>query len=247
MDRITAILLTALKQALAETSEQRLYRSGKLAGLFPGRAGVNVEAATVALRDGLLEVTRTETKGKTSTEWVRITPKGVAYLHDQESPVELLREIRAALQTTQQGIPLWLAEMRMELQNLERQIAQHAQKYLQYLDALQQRVDEALRRAAAAPPRVSDGLAARLPWAADAINYLNRRGSAGGNSCPLPELFAAIRDKHSELSVPDFHEGLRHLHQRRALTLMPANTDVPLPEPEHALVDGDAVFYYATR
>jgi hypothetical protein len=247
MDRINAILLTALKQALADSAEQRLYRSGKLAGLFPGRAGVNVEAATVALRDGLLEVTRTETKGKTSTEWVRITPKGVAHLHEQESPIELLREIRAALGTTRQGIPLWLADMRMELQNLERQIALHGQKYMQYLDTLQQRLDEALRRAAAAPPSVPDGLASRLPWATDALAYLERRGSAGGSSCPLPELFAAIRDRHSNLSLPDFHEGLRHLHQRRALTLMPANADVPLAEPEHALVDGDAVFYYATR
>lgn len=247
MDRITAILLTALKQALAEPAEQRLYRSGKLAGLFPGRAGVNVEAATVALRDGLLEVTRTETKGKSSIEWVRITPKGVAYLHEQESPIELLREIRAALGTTMQGVPLWLADIRMELQNLERQIGQHAQKYLQYLDALQQRVDEALRRAAAAPPSVPNGLADRVPWAADALNYLEQRLGAGGGSCPLPELFAAIRDRHSDLSLPVFHDGLRHLHQRRALTLLPADAGMPLPEPEHALVDGDAVFYYATR
>jgi hypothetical protein len=247
MERITAILLTALKQALAEPTEQRLYRSGKLAGLFPGRAGANVEAAALAIRDSLLEVTRTETKGKTTTEWVRITPKGVAYVHDQESPLELLREIRAALTTTAQGIPLWLADMRMELQNLERQIAQHAQKYMQYLDGLQQRVDEGLRRAAAAPPSVPDGVAARLPWATDALEYLDRRGSAGGGSCPLPELFAAIRGKHPELSLPMFHDGLRQLHQRRALNLVPADADVPLPEPEHALVDGDAVFYYAAR
>jgi DNA-binding PadR family transcriptional regulator len=247
MERITAILLSALKQALSEPTEQRLYRSGKLAGLFPGRAGANVEAATLALRDGLLEVTRTETKGKTTTEWVRITPKGVAHLHDQESPLELLREIRAALGTTAQGVPLWLADVRMELQNLERQIAQHAQKYLQYLDALQHRVDEALRRAAAAPPSVPNGLADRVPWASDALHYLEQRLGAGGGSCPLPELFAAIWDKHRELALPLFHDGLRILHQRRALTLLPADANVPLPEPEHALVDGDAVFYYATR
>src|SRR5262245_1991497 len=165
MDRITDILLTALKQALTEPAEQRLYRSGKLAGLFPGKSGPNAEAAARALREGLLEITRTETKGKASIEWARITPAGVAFVHAQESPVELLREIRAALQTTRQGVPLWLADVRLEMQKLETQIAQQLQRYLQWLDALQQRVDEALKRAAELTPAVPDGLAARLPWA----------------------------------------------------------------------------------
>ena len=34
----TEILLTALKAAIAESGEHRLFRSGKLAGLFPSRA-----------------------------------------------------------------------------------------------------------------------------------------------------------------------------------------------------------------
>ena len=68
--KLTQALVEALKQALSDSAEHRLFRSGKLAGLFAGRAGVNAEAAAQALRDGLLEVTRTETKGKTTTEWV---------------------------------------------------------------------------------------------------------------------------------------------------------------------------------
>jgi hypothetical protein len=247
MDRITAIVLTALKQALAEPGEQRLYRSGKLPGLFPGKSGVNAEAAARAIREGLLEVTRTETKGKTSIEWVRVTPRGVGYLHSQESPLEVLREIRAALQTTRQGVPLWLADVRLELQNLETQITQRMQRYLQWLDALERRVDEAIQRAAQAGPSVPDGLAASVPWAADVLAYLDRRASAGGGPCPLPELFAALRQKHGGLSLGAFHDGLRQLHQRRALNLVLADSAQPLPEPEHALVDGDAVFYYAIR
>src|SRR5437764_1102434 len=84
-DKLTEALVQALKQALAQPGEQRLFRSGKLPGVFAGRAGLNAEAAAQALRDGLLEVTRTETKGKTTTEFVRATPKGVEFLHQHES------------------------------------------------------------------------------------------------------------------------------------------------------------------
>ncbi len=247
MERTTDLILAALKQALAESGPHRLYRSGKLTGLFPGKTGGNAEAAARAIRDGLLEMTHTETKGKTCIEWVRVTPKGVAFLHAQESPVELLREVRAALQTTRQGVPLWLGDIQVELQKLQGELTQQIQRYLHRLDALQQRVEETLQRAESLTPTVPEGLAALVPWAADALSYLDHRGAASGGACPLPELFAALHEKHAALSLPAFHDGLRQLHQRRSLSLMPADPAQPLPEPEHAVVDGDAVFYYALR
>ena len=39
-DRLTETLLDALKKALAAPSEARLFRAGKLTGLFPGRVGI---------------------------------------------------------------------------------------------------------------------------------------------------------------------------------------------------------------
>src|SRR5437764_5190214 len=99
-DKVTETLLDALRQALGGPGEQRRLRSGTLAGLFTGRTGVYAEAATRALRDGVLEVVRTETKGKTQVEWVRLTPRGIEFLHDQESPVRALEELRDALMTT---------------------------------------------------------------------------------------------------------------------------------------------------
>src|SRR5438132_1107585 len=98
MDKVTETLLDALKLALAEPGEQRLFKSGKLPGLFAGRVGVNAEAAGQALRDGLLEVVRTEPKGKTTIEWVRITPRAMEFLHKQESPVVALTDLRTVLQ-----------------------------------------------------------------------------------------------------------------------------------------------------
>src|SRR5262245_14270951 len=109
------ILIDALKQALAEPGEQRLYKSGKLDGLFASRTGANAEGAAHAVQSGLLEVVRTETKGKTTTEWVRATPQAAEFVHEHESPVQTLKDLHAILQTNQQRIPLWLAEMQHEL------------------------------------------------------------------------------------------------------------------------------------
>ena len=92
-DKVTQVLLDVLKHALTESGEHRLFRSGKLDGLFPIRTALNNEASDLALRDGLLEVVRTETKGKTTTQWVRSTPKAVEFIHHHES---LCRRCRVA-------------------------------------------------------------------------------------------------------------------------------------------------------
>ena len=250
MDKVTEALVAALKEALAAPpGEHRLYRAGKLAGLFPGRAGANAEAAARAVRDGLLEVVRTEIRGKAEVEWVKPTPKGVNFVHDHESPVMVLRELRAALETAKDGTPAWLAKVGMELQELSGRLTAEVQKYLLRLDSLTQRVDEALRRAEAGGPAMPDGVAGTAPWAADLLVYLERRQATGANGhCSLPELFAALREQHAELSLPDFHDGLRRLQDRRALRLFPAaDPSQPLAEPEYALLDGVQLLYYAAR
>src|SRR6266404_1516178 len=114
-DRLTETLLDALRAALAAPGEERLFRAGKLTGLFPGRIGVSADAAAKALRDGLLEIARTEAKGKTVIEWAKLTPRGIEFLHDHESPVQALHELRDVLRTTQTGLPGWVAEMRQTL------------------------------------------------------------------------------------------------------------------------------------
>jgi hypothetical protein len=244
-DRVTEVLNAALKQALDDpATERRLYKSGKLDGLFPGRGGAGGEAAARALAEGLLEPIRTETKGKTAIEWVRLTPRGVEYLGECESPARALHGLRDALRANQQAVPIWLADMRATLRALDERLATDAQKWQQRLDSLARRVEETLRRldGAAPPPEV----ARSYPWAADALKYLDRRRDGGVNGhCPLPELFGALARQHEGLSVGTFHEGLRRLRERRALRLLPAN-GAELTQPEFALLDGGAVFYFAT-
>jgi len=248
MDKTTEILLAALKQSLAESGEQRMFRSGKLPGVFAARTGASAQACAQALRDGLFEVVRTEVKGKTPVEWVRATPKGVDFLHQHESPVRAMDELRSALQLTPEGVPVWVAEIRAALQTLATRLTSEVQAIAHRLDALSQRVAEGLRRSDGQLPGLPDGAAAAVPWAQDVIDYLDRRRGAGiPTRCPLPDLFAALREGHADLTVKDFHTGLRRLHDRGALRLLPFDGPGELPEPEYALLDGAAVFYYLAR
>jgi hypothetical protein len=248
MDRCSQILVDALQQALAQGDDQRLYKSGKLEGLFPGRGGNAGDAAALALRDGLLEVVRTDVKGRTTIEWVRLTPRGVDFLHDHQSPAAALNELRTSLRQNQQAVPIWLDEMRASLHALENRLAADAQKWQQQLEGLTRRAEDTLRRMDEAIPLLPRDLADAYPWAIDALNYIDRRQSGGApTDCPLPELFAALTRSHPRLSVMDFHEGLRRLHERRTIRLQAADGLADLPQPEYALFDGGKVLYYAAR
>jgi hypothetical protein len=247
-DKQTQALVDALKQALAEPGEQRLFRSGKLAGVFAGRAGLNAELAAQAIREGLLEITRAETKGKTTTEWVRVTPRGVEFLHQHESPVQALHDLRAVLQMTQEGIPVWMGDLKKELQALGDRLTQQAQKITHQIDALSLRVVDALQRAEAGAPLASVDVAAVVPWGPRALEYLDKRKSSGVvNHCALPELFVALREQQPELTITDFHAGLRRLHDRGVLRLLPVPNADDLREPEYALLDGATTFYHVAH
>jgi hypothetical protein len=157
------LLLQALKSAQGQTEDQRLYRSGKLAGLFGSRHGPSGEAAARALREGLLEVVRTETKGKTVLEWVRLTPAGVEFIHENESPLTILRELLSALRASSEAVPVWQAELRRHLHQLGERLAAEAAGWQQRLDGLTQRVEETLRRFEAMLPVVPPELERDFP------------------------------------------------------------------------------------
>jgi hypothetical protein len=248
IDKVTETLLEALKQGLARPGEHRLYRSGKLDGLFPGRSGAGAEAAARALREGLVETARTETKGKTVIDWVRVTPKAVDFVHEHESPVRALEELRAELRATRERVPAWSEEVRRTLADLGDRLADDSARMLQRVEALSVRVEEALRRLALLGPHLPEGVAKAVPWAEDALAYLERRRAGGApQPCPLSELFAVLATSQDEFTIARFHDGLRRLHERRLVRLLPSAA-VPgeAPPAEYALFDGGHVYYFVT-
>jgi hypothetical protein len=241
----TEHLLEALKFAIANPGEHRLFRSGKLAGLFPSRAGSSAEAALLALQEGLLETVRTETRGKIVTEWVRATPKAVGFVHDHDSPKSVLRELKELLDVTRAGVPAWMAEAKRELAMLATQFVVRGAAIMTRLDSVAARVESALRRADLYFPTLAAPVSEVVPWAVDALEYLDQRTVIGATGdCPLPELFHAVREKYADLALPSFHDGLRRLHDVRAVRLSESDE---MSEPEYAMLVGDRLVYRVWR
>lgn len=246
-DRKSDILLEALRRGLADTGEHRLFKSGKLDGLFPAKTGPSGDAAAEALREGFLERVRTEVKGKISIDWVRLAPLGVDYIYRHDSPRAVLEEMRGLMSEAKSGVPGWLQAILQELQTLSKTFGDEMLRYLKRIDALTKRVEEALRRVDAGVPMLAEPMQALIPWGHDALVYLDRRKQTGTTEpCPLPELYAAVRKGHT-LTISDFQKGLKRLADNRALTLLPFAGNGHIPEPEFAMPDGAHMLYLASR
>ena len=240
----TELIVDALRMALSEPVEHRLFRAGKLAGLFPSRTGAAADAALFAIREGLFEIARTETKGRLVTEWVRPMPRGVAYLHDHDSPKAVLQDLRAAIGATQAGVPVWMAEAKAEIVAVSERFEKRAGELISHLEELTKRVEAALRRAELGSPTLPGNSSQVVPWGLEALAYLDRRLHTGiPGDCPLGELFHAIGEKAPAVTLREFHDGLRRLHDLRAIKLTVGNES----DPEFAMQVGAEFCSFAAR
>lgn len=245
-ERATELLLDALKAAVEQPAEHRLFRWGKLPGLFPSRGGAAGAAATRAIAEQLLEVTRTETRGKLIVEWVRAGPAAVEFIHEHDSPKAILRELRSVLDASRSAIPQWMEQARDEAAQLALRFEHRAAEILERLDKIARTVDATLRRAEAARPQPGAALLRFVPWAVAALEYLDRRQEAAASRCTLPELFRALAKQIPELSLGEYQNGLRRLHDARALTLYPAEPSY-VAEPEFSFLLGREFVWYIDR
>jgi hypothetical protein len=145
-------------------------------------------------------------------------------------------------------MPEFLASMQSRLHELSERVAGDVQRIAHRLDALSARVEEALKKVDAPAPVLANGVASIVPWASQAMTYLDLRSQAGGEDCPMPELFTALRETRPELSLREFHDGLRRMAEYRSVTLKPL-TDPPnqVAQPEFVLLDGPRVLYFVGR
>jgi hypothetical protein len=242
MDDTRPLILEALRTGANHAGEVRLYRAGKLPGLFAARTHRHTAAAAAAVREGLIEILRTETRGKTVVEWAGVTPKGRGFLVQHESPAHALRELRELLKLNEAGVPGWVADLRERVELLTRQ-------FLAEVESVHQQLAQAAQRVATAIDRLEQQHApsAQQPdWSALALEYLaHRQQVVTEPKCPLAELFAALRLRGAELGLKDYHLGLRRLHEDGAIQLETHAGEEPPPEPEYALLDGATVYYYA--
>jgi hypothetical protein len=251
-DKSTQLVLDALSQAAADPAGVPLHGSKAAPGLFAGTAP-GKQAAQRCKDEGYLRVLRTETKGKTVHEVCAITEKGLAYLLGQVSPKQVLEDFVRALEARQGQVGDLVAAARQAQASL---------------DGLRATVETVLHAVGSGQPAVAsqngqvlgggEAKGSRAParetpppdaWTAVALSYLTKwQASGASEDCPLAELYRQARAAAPELTVGNFHDGLRRLHDQEQIYLHPWTGPLyDIPEPPYALLVGHDIAYYASR
>jgi len=238
-DKSTRLIFEALTRAAAEPAGVSLHAQKGEPGLFPATTLARA-AAERAKADGLIEVIHTEPKGRTVREVCVLTNKGMHYLVREANPRQVLEDLVRALEDRQAAVA---------------ELAASATHMTAGLEAIRSAVEEILPRfilpagnngvsmngtlipatTSAPDSRIADLKARLAEWHA---------ASGSTQDCPLPELY---RKLESTVSVGQFHDALRQLHDDHQIYLHPWTGPLyALPEPAFALMVGHEVAYYAS-
>lgn len=235
-EKSQALILDALTRAAAEPGGLALWGSKRAAGLFTANAA-GKQAAEHSKSEGLIRVLRTEAKGKSTLEICGLTEKGLKLLLTQTNPRQVLEAFVSALEARRQQTTLLLESARASQEHLET-LKSSAEKALAAIQQPQQTVPYSNGRNGKRGPDEAPALLA----------HLKRRQEADTlDDCPLPELYRAVKILHPGLTVGQFHDVLRRLHEDRQIYLHPWTGPLyELPEPVCALLVGHEVAYYAS-
>jgi hypothetical protein len=261
-DKSSQLVHNALAQAAAAGAGVPWHSSKGMTGLFPATA-LGKQAAQRCRDEGLLspdaDSSATARGRKPSPELCTITEKGLAYLFSQVSPRQVLEDMVRALEAREAQ----LAELLAAIHALQAS-----------LEGLRANAELALAQVGEAAPFADSPSAPAGANGLNALyrNFLQSRSPAPAHSpspealdesllahlrswsasgatedCPLSELFRHARSIWSELTIGDFHDALRRLHERGEAYLHPWTGPLyELPEPPHALLVGHEIAYYAS-
>jgi hypothetical protein len=240
-DNSREIITAALRRAAVEPAGLPLH-GGRSQGLFAGSAS-GKKAAQLCKSEGYLQIIRRESRGRSAREICAITEKGLAYLLFQVSPKQVLEDLVRALHSQQAQVG---------------ELLETARHWQLNIDACKALLDKALRKgnecawnmtsvngkAGTGTSASHDLTGTKLPDAIlDHLHQWCESGTAG--DCPLPELFQHVGQDH--LTVGQFHDQLRALHEQQRIYLHPWTGPLPeIPEPALALLAGHGIAYYAS-
>lgn len=228
------LIIRALERCITASEGLPLLAGKNASGLFPANPA-GKEAAQEARSAGLLRVLRTEVKGKSTLEYCSLTEKGLAFLLEQSSPRPVLEAILQAIDACKSRINAWIADVN------------DSHKYLEGLRGLAERVLDHMQKPEASLP----------PWARNGhahdpqlriVELLRTWQSARKiGDYPLPELYEQARAGCPKLTLGQFHDALRALHNRREVYLHPWTGPLhELPHPASSLLVGHEIGYYAS-
>jgi hypothetical protein len=230
---VPSLILAALQRAAAEPAGMALLGGRSAPGLFNASAA-GQQAAQRCKDDGLLRVIRTEAKGKSPREICALTEQGLQHLLRETSPRPVIDALLQAVERCQAKLDEFV-------------VSADAQRV--HLAALR---DIAAKILAQLPKPE----ALRLPWEAngqrrpeEVVLESLRAWNAGRQlgDCPLPELYRRAREAKPSLSLGQFHDALRGLHEKQAIYLHPWTGPLyEMSEPAAAMLAGHEIAYYAS-
>lgn len=259
-DKASQLVLNALTRAAAAGAGVPLHGSKSSPGLFPTTA-VGKQAAQRCRDEGYLGPAAAEpaapprARPTSAVELCTITEKGLAYLLSQVSPRQVLEDFVRVLEAREAQVQQLLAlarRMQADVQALRasaEQVLGHACQSPDHPASCPPSGDLNARfrdfiqdQPAPAPQAVS-------PNTVDALlGHLERWAASGATEdCPLPELFRQACAADPTLTIGQFHDALRRLHDAGSVYLHPWTGPLyDLPEPPHALLVGHEIAYYAS-
>lgn len=254
-----------------------LQKAGKNPGIFPAGA-TGKKLADEAINRGLVhegEPVAPAKKGGKPKPQYRITPKGLQFVLDRDSPKEALNALQVALREMTAQLPgkqettFPLEELRESLnsqyQQFQAALTQAAadsdkriQERNQKIDRLTgtiQAVEKAVERASKQPaipvpsptPPKESPMSGSNAWTKEIEQFLvTRRENGTVGDCTLPELFTFLRQREPELSIGHYHDALRKLHTEDRIRLSGWSGPLEnLPQPNLAMFIAHKVMYYA--
>lgn len=232
-DKLSQLLVDALGRAALAPTGTPLIRGKSAAGLFPATAAAR-QAAQRARDDGLIRLIAADPNGKADRDLYTATDGGLTFLLRQTSPKQVLEDLARAVEGRHAQIDDLLG------------FARETQTELIAIKGLLTKLGEPETSATGVPKNTSATDVPGSPiWLGDLRQLLADWDTSG--DCPLPDLFRRLEVAHPDLSIGQFHDGLRELHDREQVYLHPWTGPLyALPEPAFALLVGHEIAYYAS-
>jgi hypothetical protein len=232
-DKTSELILAALGRAAAEPAGAAMHGRNSARALFPSTNAAKV-AAQRCKNEGYLQTVRTEKRAKSTLEFCTLTEKGMAFLLTQMSPNQALQDfIRAVDARRTQAGELLLSAKQMQTT----------------LDALKSSAERVLHEACkSSVVGATTSLNGKHSPRLNLLEYLAQWQKSGASEdCPLPTLFRHALQSTEHVTIGQFHDALRLLHDQKQIYLHPWSGPLyALPEPPYALLIGHEIAYYAS-
>lgn len=230
-NKLQELMIQGLTLAMADAEGKPLHGARSTPGLFPSTVA-GKQAAHECIAANYLKVVGVETRGKSAIDLYGITETGTAFLLSRVSPRPVLEELVRVVESRGRQVE---------------QVVAAARECQATFAALQGHVAKTLAQLQAQPAPVP--YSGDSTWKQDILRYLKDWQSSRPNEdCPLPDLFAHARQVLPGLTLGQFHDGLRRLHDDGQVYLHPWTGPLyEIPDPACALLIGHAVAFYASR